>query len=210
VAIYTPTGLKIRFPIPYAFGLMARLEPRVTPFRVLMTTEGLELLPNTLCFFAGLVCFWYGATLWDTFCACTAAVLLGMLMNIGQCYLPGVVAISRLYAFASVWEVITLAAIVLGVVVSGWGSAAGFALAYGGVLVWEFLEDSILAKRVPTLNGVPLVGPERNFITACRLLAGRNELLDIVPEDSEWKESLARFGAAWPQVVRQMEWQMDD
>ena len=57
MAIYTPRGVKIRTSVPYAFGLMARLNPKVTPFRILKTTEGIESLPGMLAFIAGMVGF---------------------------------------------------------------------------------------------------------------------------------------------------------
>ncbi len=44
MAIFTPTGLKTRLSVDYAFGLMARLFPKITPFKFLKTIEGVALL----------------------------------------------------------------------------------------------------------------------------------------------------------------------
>lgn len=54
MTIITPRGLKVRIPVPYAFALMARLYPEVSPFRVLKTTEGIESIPGMLAFTFGI------------------------------------------------------------------------------------------------------------------------------------------------------------
>ncbi len=58
MAIFTPRGLKIRLPVDYAFALMARLYPKVDAFKVLKTTESLELIPSVITLLTGLVCFY--------------------------------------------------------------------------------------------------------------------------------------------------------
>ena len=57
MSIYTGRGLKIRLPIDYGFALMQRLYPAVDAFKVLRTTEGLELLPSCMAFIAAILCF---------------------------------------------------------------------------------------------------------------------------------------------------------
>ena len=57
MAIYTPRGLKVRLPIDFAFALIARLYPKYDAFKVLRTTEAIELMPKALSAVAGIICF---------------------------------------------------------------------------------------------------------------------------------------------------------
>jgi hypothetical protein len=57
MAIFTPRGLKIRLDIPLAFALMSRLYPKFSAFKILKTTEGIDLLPNSIAFTTAIICF---------------------------------------------------------------------------------------------------------------------------------------------------------
>ena len=213
MALYTPTGLKIRLPVPHAFALMARLEPHVSPFRVLMATEGIELVPNMLRLFVALACFWYQQSFVATFLWCVLATLAGMIVNIlGVHRIPGLVRLSTLYSYCNVWELCTIATVLFGIAVAGWQTALAYCLscAAGWVLgmVEERLEERILGARTPRFCGVPLIGAERSFINAYRYYAGRAGLQDAVhmceasiTDDIDWKGTLVRFDSTWPQVA---------
>lgn len=213
MAIYTPTGLKIRLPVPYAFALMSHLEPRVTPFRLLMSAEGIELVPNMLRLAAALTCFYFQQSFAATFLWCVLATVVGMLLNvIGAHRVPGLVRASTIYSFLNVWEICTVAAVLFGSVVAGWQAAAAYCLscATGWVLSFleEYVEENVLAAHVPRVNGIPLVGAERSFMNAYRYYALRAGLPNRIPvddasitDDGNWKETLMRFDASWPRVA---------
>jgi hypothetical protein len=208
MAIYTPTGLKIRFPVPYAFALMARLEPQVTPFRVLMTTEGIELLPNMLRLVTALVCFSLQASFLTTFAACIIATVAGNFTHArGFHVIPGLVRFSTLYSYMNIWELGTIAAALFGLLVCGWQSTLAYCLSCVGGWVLGFLEDYLLAHRAPMLNGIPLVGAELSFISAYRLHAAHLGITDDIAldeheqDEDRWKGALKRFDVQWPQVA---------
>ncbi|MCC6795750.1 MAG: hypothetical protein IT366_11590 [Candidatus Hydrogenedentes bacterium] len=221
MAIYTPTGLKIRLPVPYAFALMSQLEQRVTPFRLLMTTEGIELVPNMLRLATALMCFHFQQSFAATFLWCVLATIVGMLLNvIGAHRVPGLVRASTIYSFVNVWEICTVAAVLLGSIVAGWQVAAAYCLscAAGWVLGFleEYVEEGLLAAHVPRVIGIPLVGAERSFINAYRYHATRTGLRNLIHEndasiinEGNWKDTLVRFDASWPQVAMQFDFGND-
>jgi len=102
MAIYTPRGLKIRIAVPYAFGLMARLHPKVTPFRILKTTEGIESLPGMLAFIAGIIAFALHLPPLQIVLIVAAIQLVGKLINAFGLYIvPGLVNLGTLFSYIS-------------------------------------------------------------------------------------------------------------
>lgn len=213
MAIYTPTGLKIRFPVPEAFALIARVEQNATPFRILMATEGIELVPNMLRFIAALLCFWYQQSFLATFLWCILATLAGMFINIlGAHRVPGLVRVSTVYSFFNVWELCTIITILVGTFVSGWESSLAYALSCAAGLILgsteEYLVHRFRGLHVAYLSGIPLVGAERSFVNACRYFGGKTGIQDLlesnereITEGVDWKGALGRFGSSWPQVA---------
>lgn len=213
MAIYTPTGLKIRFPVPDAFALIARVEQHATPFRILMATEGIELIPNMTRFATALLCFWFQQSFLATFFWCVLATLAGMLMNmLGSYRVPGLVRVSTAYSILNVWELCTITTILVGAVVSGWQPALAYGLscAAGWVIggAEEYLVSRFWGSRVYRLAGIPLVGAERSFVNACRYFGGNARIQDLVKADGrsitdgvDWKGSLGRFDSTWPQIA---------
>lgn len=55
MAIFTPRGLKIRLDNRYCFALMQRVYPKVSPYKILKTTEGFELIKDVYILFAVIV-----------------------------------------------------------------------------------------------------------------------------------------------------------
>lgn len=127
MAIYTPRGLKIRIAVPYAFGLMARLHPKVTPFRILKTTEGIESLPGMFAFVAGLVAF--GLHLPPTQIALIVGIcqLAGALINaLGLYIIPGLVGLGTLYSYISGYGIYLIAVVITGFLLGGWQAVVAF------------------------------------------------------------------------------------
>ena len=88
--IYTPRGLKIRLEPEYAFSLLARLDPRVPPFRVLKTTEGIDLVPSAIALIVGLGCFFAQVDHMDVFKYVLIATLLARVLTLyGVVLIPG-------------------------------------------------------------------------------------------------------------------------
>jgi hypothetical protein len=93
MAIYTQRGLKIRVAVPYVFGLMARLNPKVSPFRILKTTEGIESLPVMLAFVVGIVAFVLPLPALEIGIVVAARHFMGKLINLrGFSAFPGHIA----------------------------------------------------------------------------------------------------------------------
>lgn len=102
MTIYTPRGLKIRIAVPYAFGLMARLYPKVSPFRILKTTEGIEILPGMLAFISGMIGFAIHLSPFQIALVVATSQIIGALINfIGLIMIPGLVGLSTLFSYMS-------------------------------------------------------------------------------------------------------------
>lgn len=209
MAIYTPRGLKIRIAVPYAFGLMARLHPEVTPFRILKTTEGIESLPGMIAFIAGMIAFAIHLSPLQIALVVAACQLVGALINaFGLYVVPGLVGLGTLYSYVSGYGIYIIAVIIAGFVLRGWQAVVAFfvgkiiAAAVGQVL--EYWQTS----RYHKLKGYPFTGSEVSFFNAYRLHASRIDvttnidLSDNEMEEDYWGTTFKRFAMEWPEVVQ--------
>ncbi len=89
MAIYTPRGLEINLPLPYAFALMQRLYPRVDAFKVLKTAEGLESIPGVLTFVSGLACFYLKADPYQIGLCILCGSVIGTVITLFGLMVPG-------------------------------------------------------------------------------------------------------------------------
>jgi len=209
MAIYTPKGLKIRLPLKYAFALMGRLYPRVNPFAVLKTTEGIDSLPSLFtCVSALMTC---GFKLDPLACGAIilAAGVSGILITMnGFFIIPGIVGASTLFSYMSGYGIYLAAmAIVAYVIIGTWG-----VVAVGGALFASFILRQLIelhfAKSSLHSNGVVLTAAEVHFINAYRLHAHKlGVTTDVTMEESElsesnWVEVLEDLARNWPRVVR--------
>lgn len=97
MALYTPRGLKIRIAVPDAFGLMARLYPKVSAFRVLKTTEGIESLTSLATFIAAITCFIMKIDPFQIALVISITYIVSILINtFGLFIIPGQVALGTL------------------------------------------------------------------------------------------------------------------
>ena len=191
MSIYTPRGLKIRIDVPYAFGLMARLHPKVTSFRILKTTEGIESLPGMFAFTAGMVGFVLHLPPLHIGIVIAVCQLAGALINVFGLYIvPGLVGLGTLYSYPAGYGIYFIIVIITGFVLGGWQAVLAFFL---GKLVaalvsqaFEFLQ----ANRYHKLTGHAFTGSEVSFFNAYRLHASRIGLTtDIDLSDDEMEES---------------------
>ena len=207
--IYTPRGLKIRLPLPYAFGLMARLQRKVSPFRVLKTTEGIESLPGMLGHIGGIVAFAMRLSPLEIGLVVGGCQLAGVSINLFGLYIfPGLVSLATLYSYIAGYGLFFIAASIVGLVLVGWQGVLAFLLAKFAVTLISQATDDWQMSRCHKLTGQPLTASEIHFLNAYRLHASRIGVttdIDLSEEEmaeSHWLPTFERFGMEWPQVVR--------
>jgi hypothetical protein len=209
MAIYTPRGLKIRIDIPYAFGLMARLHPKVTSFRILKTTEGIESLPGMLAFIAGMVGF--GLHLPPLHIGIVVAIsqMAGTLIKAFGLYIvPGLVGLGTIYSYPAGCGIYFIAVVITGFLLGGWQAVLAFFLGklVAGVVgqVLEFWQTT----RYQKLTGHAFSGSEVSFFNAYRLHASRLgvttdiDLSDDELEEDHWGATFEQLAMEWPEVVQ--------
>jgi len=208
MAIYTPRGLKIRLPVPFAFALMSRLHPRVSAFEILKTTEGLEELPAALSFVAALVCAFVRSSPQQLFLSVLASCLVALLINqLGLYIFPGLVALGTTYSYFSGWGLLLILIAIATFLTVGWLGVVAFAAAkISGWLISQVLEWSFTRRTFAGL-GHPLTFSERHFLNAYRLHAAKLGIttdisLKLEEEDeAHWRPALDRLASEWPQIV---------
>ena len=209
MAIYTPRGLKIRISVPCAFALMTRLHPKVTPFRILKTTEGIESLPGMLTLIAGLVTFALHLPPIQIAMVVVLSYLAGFLINaLGLYIVPGLVGLGTLYSYIDGYGIYLIVVVITGYVLGGWQAVAAYFIgSIMAAVIGHFLEFWKI-RRYYKLTGHPLTGSEVSFFNAYRLHASRNDITtDIDLSDDEMKEdywgsTFQQFVTDWPEVVR--------
>lgn len=209
MAIYTPRGLKIRIAVPYAFGLMARLHPKVSPFGILKTTEGIESLPGMLAFISGIVAFVMGFAPLHIGLVVGGAQLVGVVINLFGLYgFPGLVPLGTLFSYISGYGIFHLVAGIVGFVFAGWQGVLAFFI---GKLVAGLISQVLQfrqTRRYHKLTGHPFTASEVHFFNAYRLHALRIgvttdiDLKDDEMEENHWEPVFQTFAMEWPGVVR--------
>lgn len=206
--IYTPRGLKIRLSVEYAFGLIARLYPKVDAFRVLKTTEGIESLPTLFTFVVGLYCFFTHVQPTNTAVAVFVAYLVASIMNLRGLYIiPGIVSLGTLYSYVSGFGILLVVLLILGLITAGWQSVLAFlvgkAVGWGVNQILELWDT----KRAFRLSGHPFTASEKFFFNSYRLHASRLgvttniELSENELVEDNWKPAFQDFLLKWPQVA---------
>ena len=209
MSIYTPRGLKIRIDVPYAFGLMARLYPKVTPFRVLKTTEGIESLPTMFAFIAGMIAFSIHLPPLQIALIVAALQLLGKLINVfGLFIVPGLVALGTLFSYISGYGIYLIIVIITGFVLGSWQAVLAFFIGkFAASIVGQVLEFW-QTNRYHKLTGHPFTGSEVSFFNSYRLHASRLnvttniELKDEEMEKDHWGDTFQQLASEWPEVVQ--------
>ncbi|MBI2808150.1 MAG: hypothetical protein HYX68_24455 [Planctomycetes bacterium] len=209
MAIYTPRGLKIRLPLNFAFALMARLYPRVSPFSVLKTTEGIELLPSLFTFVAAVTACAFKLDPLVCGGIILGAGVVGTLITLNGFFaIPGLVELSTLFSYLHGFGLYLGAmAIVAYFTVGVWGVVAVLAALFASFVVGQVLEFRS-SKSTFDAAGIALTAAERNFINAYRLHAtALGVTTDVTATDAElsesnWASVLEDLARNWPEVVR--------
>jgi hypothetical protein len=210
MTVYTPRGLKIRIDVPYAFGLMARLYPTVSPFRVLKTAEGLQSTGRLLAFVVGVTAFGLGLSPLETLVLVSGASFVGALLGVFGIVIPGLVWLSVMYSYVSGFGVLLAVLLVTGFLTVGWpgvlafmaGSAVG-ALASMVVELWR-------TRRYMHTIGHPLTSAEVSFFNAYRMHASKMGVTTCINLDDEessaesWRPALDDLVARWPSVAQRL------
>lgn len=208
MAIYTPRGLKIRISVPYAFGLIARLYPKVSAFKVLKTTEGIESFTSTATFIAVIICFFMYLDPLKILLIISIIYVITVLLNtFGLFIIPGQVAIGTLYSYISGYGLIIICVVLVGYFTIGWqGLVAYFIGKFIGWCVGRVIEV-METKRYFKLTGHPFTVSERSFFNSYRLHAVKHgittdiELSEEEMEEDNWGPSFEDLVTKWPKVV---------
>lgn len=209
MAIYTPRGLKIKLTAPYAFGLMARLGPEVTPFRVLRTAEGIEGLPGMLGFLAGMIVFALGLQPLQIALIVALSQFAGTLINtFGLHIIPGLIWLSTLFSCISGYGIYLVVVIIVGFLLGGWKVVVAFFLGKIVSATLGLVVEHLQTRHIYKLTGHPFTASERIFFNAYRLHASRTGVTtDISLNDEEldekyWQATFQKFSLEWPKVVQ--------
>lgn len=208
MAIYTPRGLKIRIAVPYAFGLIARLYPKVSAFKVLKTTEGIESLTSIATFIAAIICFIMKIDPLQIAVVVSITYIVSVLLNtFGLFIIPGQVAIGTLYSYISGYGLLIIVIAIVGYFTTGWqGVLAYFIGKFSGWIVARAIEI-IETKRYFKLTGFAFTASERCFFNAYRLHAAKHGITKDInlsaeeEKEENWRPSFEDLAQQWPEVV---------
>jgi hypothetical protein len=209
VTIYTPRGLKIRIPVPYAFGLMSRLHPKVSPFHILKTTEGIESISGMLAIIGGLIAFSMKLTPLQIGMTVFGSEIIGILVNIfGFFFLPGLVTLGTIYSYISGFGILLIVVSIFGYLLTGWQGVLAFFIGKLLARVIYYPCEYFVAKRYAKLIGHPLTTSEVNFFNAYRIHASRHgvtldiDLKEEELEEANWGNCFEEFATEWPEIVQ--------
>lgn len=198
--IYTPRGIKIRIAVSYAFGLMTRLYPEVSPFRILKTTEGIESLPAMFAIISGIIGFLMQLPPLQIGLVAGIAQLLGVLINIyGFYYVPGLVALGTFFSYVSGYGIFLIPTTVVGFVFVGWQGVLAFFIGKFSASMISHALQFRQTSRYHKLIGRPITASEVHFFSAYRLHASRMgvttdiTLRDEEIEEDNWKPAFEAF-----------------
>jgi hypothetical protein len=212
-AVFTPRGLHVRLPTHVAFGLTARLGPKVRPSEVLATTEAIELTPTALGKLLALAGFALQLSPVAIAVACALGRIVPNLLALaGAARIPGATALGRLYRPLAGRGLTLLAVAVIGALAAGPLAAVGFLVGtmVGGIV--NMLVDVALMRRTDPRFRQPLSSTERFFLDALRLHAARSGQrppdLGRVPataqeDEKAWRAALADYALEHPERARQ-------
>jgi hypothetical protein len=208
MAIFTPRGLKIRLRTDLAFTYIARLYPKFSPFQILKTVEGIELIPSTFAFATGLYLFLNDFSPTDiALYVGIATVIGGLITAFGLYVIPFMVRFITGLSYLHGFGIFTIAIIVTGLLTIGWkGTLFYFIGRYAASLIIFFI-DTWQMKMAHKKVGFALTASERNFFNSYRLHASRIgvttnlELEDGEVESGKWKLPFMMLQLKWPEVT---------
>ena len=207
MAIYTPTGLKIRISLESSFGLMTRLFPKITPFKFLKSVEGLELLPPTFAFIAGFVCFILQREPITIGLSTLVAYLIGILFSSAGIIDKIILFPGIFYSYFSGYGVFIVVSVIIGYFCSGIkGLFAYFFAKLIGFLI-AGLFDMLYQDYAQKKYGYPFTGAERSFFNIYKFYAYKlnaNPSLKLTNKElkeESWGVAYKHLAINWPEVV---------
>jgi len=188
---------------------MTRLHPKVSPFRILKTTEGIESLPGMFAIIAGIIGFLMQLPPVQIGLVVASAQLAGVLINIfGFYFVPGLVALGTLFSYISGYGIFLIATAIVGFIFAGWQGVLAF---FVGKITASIISQALQfwqTSRYHKLIGCPITASEVHFFNAYRLHASRTgvttdiDLKDDEIEEEHWGPTFEAFAMEWPQVVQ--------
>ncbi|HUW30516.1 MAG TPA: hypothetical protein VM223_02790 [Planctomycetota bacterium] len=209
MAIYTPTGLKIRLRTEYAFALMARLYPRVDAFRVLKTTEGIELVPTVEAVSIALLCFITGVPPLYTAAFVFGARVFATIRTLRRLGFATrmIVGIGTLFSYVDRFGLSTIGLAVIGFATGGWQLMVGY---LSGRILGSLVSmaiEGIYVRRAFQQFGEPLTASEWHFFIAYGIHAERLGVTTNIRvsedelDESNWRGVFLDLASKWPEVV---------
>jgi hypothetical protein len=212
MAIYTPTGLKINIPVNQAFGLMARVFPRVSSFTFLKKVEGMFFMPSLCAFTVTIVLLYQSFPLVYVSIAVFLIYLFIAYLSIFGMYLfPGLLSISTCYSYLGAYSISTITEIAVCIIIAGWKGGLAFTSAkFLAWLVRILLLENLAQKFALYKYKEELGTPEIFFIYAYKIYArklGISSDIELSQEelkDENWKPVFAHFAKNWPNVAERI------
>lgn len=200
MAVFTPKGLKIRFEIDYCFALLARLYPKISPYKVLRLTEGLESIPGFLAVLTGLVCFLFHVEpLKIGFWVCGISIIGYLITVTGFYVFPGLPFLSTLYSTFTGFGIYYILMAIIGFFLVGWKGVFAFFIGRTIAGLFNTVYGSIESSRLHKKTGLVLFGSERNFVNAYRIYASKiGKSTDVEVSEDElneenWKKTFRSY-----------------
>ena len=210
--IYTPRGLKIRVDPVYAFNLMCRLEPRISPFKVLETTEAIERIPEVFSILTAILVLNLRVDAFLVFgCVALSRIIGAFITRNGILIFPGIIWLDVVYRKSSKYGFIHVVLFVLGWLQIGWKGAIAYILGMLGGMMVNGIFEMKAAKKYHAETGAALMSSETNFFNAYRLYASRLGIstdLDLTVEEEKSNDgmaSLIRFSEEFPEIAMRFE-----
>lgn len=200
MAVFTPRGLKIRFEVNYCFALLARLYPKISPYKVLRLTEGLESIPGFLAVLTGLVCFLFHVEpLKIGFWVCSISIIGYLITVTGFYVFPGLPFLSTLYSTFTGFGIYYILIAIIGFFLVGWKGVIAFFIGRAIAGLLNTVYGSVESSRVHKEIGFILCSSERNFVNAYRIYASKiGKSTDVEVSENElnkenWKETFGSY-----------------
>lgn len=206
--IFTPRGLKIRLDVEYGFALMKRLYPKVDAFKVLKTTEVLELFPSAAIFIATLIAFAIGLNPVSIAIVAFSSYIVAFLLTFfGLFIIPGLPTLGTAYSYMSGFGVAFVILALVGYFTSGLYGVIAFFIGRISAGIVCYILDFISAKQAFNKTGLMLWSSEKNFLNAYRLhadklgISNNMTVSSIEMQEENWMDCFEDLARKYPQVI---------
>ncbi|CAN7695540.1 hypothetical protein [Paenibacillus sp. LjRoot56] len=182
MAIYTPQGLKISLDVPTSFGLMARLYPDIKPDSILKTTESISVMPSSLGFVTGILCFALQLSPSHIAICTLFAMTVGILLTFSGIVWFPFIQLGAMFSHIYGLFLPTIIAVAIGFVLTGWAGVASYMVSRIVASVVSILVSIGFTTQSSIYNGSRISTAERNFFNAYRyhaLQLGKSTSLEL-------------------------------